>query len=269
MSKTFKPKSRITDVAKNILRKRYYHEGETKWRHVASRVVNHVCHDWSDDDKSTMYDIIYNRYFLPNSPTLVNAGKNKNAGLSACFALPMDDTIEDIIKTKGDFLHIARSGGGCGTTLSNLRPKGDPVNGSTHGYAGGGIAFGNTISVDAKAMTQSGFREMALMFTFDVRHPDILDFITAKTEEGKISNANISVMVDDDFMRKVENEETYWTEFNSIKYRELNAKDVFDMIVDGAWRNGEPGLGFSDTINNNSPYRYNKVKLETMNPCGI
>ena len=247
MTSNFTPQSRLTDVAKNILRKRYFLEGEGKWWQVAKRVINHVCHDWNENERNVMYDIIYNRYFIPNSPTLVNSGKSSN-GLSACFVLPFEDSIEDIYKTKLDFAHIARKGGGCGTTLSNIRPKGDPVSGSTHGYAGGPIAFANTISHDMDVISQAGFRSMAIMLTMSIYHPDILEFITCKNEEGKIANANISVIVDDKFMELVENDGEYWTEFNGINYKKLKAKEVFDMIVEGAWANGEPGVLFDGKI---------------------
>jgi len=240
MSKKFTPKSRLTDVAKNILPQRYYHEGENKWKHVAKRVIDTICSDWEDDDYGTTYDMFYNRYFVPNSPLIANAGKYKHAGYSACFVVPFDDTIEEIYQTKYEFALVARKGGGCGTTLSNLRPQGDPVYGSAHGKAGGAIPFADTISHDMEVITQSGFRSMALMFTMSATHPDIMKFITAKTDEGKISNANISVFATDEFMKKVENNETYWTEFNGKKYEELNARDVFNAIVDGAWANGEP-----------------------------
>ena len=260
--------SRLDDMAKNILKKRYFSGGENKWKQLVDRVVNHVCRDWDIERKNEAYDMIYHRYFLPNSPTLVNAGKNKHAGLSACFVVPFEDTIEDIYKTKLNFALIARKGGGCGTTLSNLRPEGDLVNGSTHGFAGGAVKFADTISHDMDAITQSGFRSMAIMFTMRVDHPDILKFITAKTEEGKISNANISVVVTDDFMKKVENGEDYWTVFNGKKYQKYNAKEIFDKIVEGAWKNGEPGILFYDRMND-APYKYAGVEIEASNPCGI
>ena len=128
----------MTDVAKNILPQRYYHKGENKWKHVAKRIVDTICSDWDDDSKKNAYNAIYNRHFVPNSPLIANAGKKKHAGYSACFVVPFEDSIEEIIKTKGDFMLVAKKGGGCGTTLSNLRPQGDFVNGSAHGYAGGG-----------------------------------------------------------------------------------------------------------------------------------
>jgi ribonucleoside-diphosphate reductase alpha chain len=263
----FKPVSRLTDMGKNILRKRYYGEGETKWRHVVDRVVGHVAGTWGAERKQRLNDMIYNRYFIPNSPTLVNAGKKKHAGLSACYVVPFEDTIEEIFKTKLYFALIARKGGGCGTTLSDLRPQGDIVNGSTHGFAGGAVPFADTISHDMDVITQAGFRSMAIMFTMSVYHPDIIKFITAKSEEGKIANANISVVVDNAFMEKVEKDETFWTEFNGKKYLEYGAREVFEKIVEGAWKNGEPALLFDDAIND-SPYKYTGIKIKATNPCG-
>lgn len=104
------------------------------------------------------------------------------------------------------------------------------------------------------------------MFTIHVRHPDIIQFINCKAEEGMIANANISVFVDNDFMTSVEKGGTYWTEFNGKKYNELDARDVFNRIVEGAWRNGEPGILFDDTINDNSPYRHVGARIEATNP---
>lgn len=263
----FPPHSRLNDISKNILKKRYFGKGEEKWNQIAQRVTNHVCESWNEQTKNSMYSLIYNRYFIPNSPTLVNAGKNKHAGLSACYVVPFEDTIEDIYRTKLDFALIARKGGGCGTTLTNIRPEGDIVAGSTHGFAGGGVKFADTISHDMDAITQSGFRSMAIMFTMSVYHPDIEKFITAKTQEGKIANANISVVVDDAFMKLVKEGKDYWTEFNEKKYKKYNAKEIFDKIVEGAWKNGEPGLLFYDRIND-SPYKYAGVEIQATNPCG-
>jgi ribonucleoside-diphosphate reductase alpha chain len=255
----------ISNVAMNILKKRYFSEGETTWDDVANRVTNFVLDNADEEQKETTRQMILNRYFIPNSPCLVNAGK-PNTGLCACFVVDFPDTIEGIYKTKLDFALIARKGGGCGTTLSKIRPEGSKVSGSTHGYAGGPIKFADTISHDAQALTQAGFRAMAIMLTMSIYHPDILKFISAKEEEGKISNANISVVVDDAFMQKVENDEVYWTEFGGIKYQEYKARDVFNLIVEGAWRNGEPGVLFKTRFDD-SPYKYTNQEILSTNPC--
>ena len=192
-----------------------------------------------------------------------------------CFVVDFPDTIEGIYKTKLDIALIARKGGGCGFSLSKIRPEGSFVHGSSHGYAGGGIKFADTISHDMEAMTQSGFRSMALMMTESVYHPDIIKFINAKTEEGRIENANISVTVDDAFMRAVIADEKYWTRFKFTnpdgsttvkKYDEYRARDIFEMIVEGMWKNGEPGILFYDRIND-SPYKYTGQELISTNPC--
>lgn len=270
----------LSPTAMNILKKRYFRNGETTWEEVVKRVVDYVCVDEEEDTKTVITEMIEGRYFLPNSPCIVNSG-TIGGGLSACFVVDMKDTIEDIYKTKLDFALIARKGGGCGTTLSKLRPAGSKVGGSTHGYSAGPINFYNTICHDMEILTQGGFRDMAMMGTLSIYHPDIIKFITAKTIEGKMTTTNISVVVDDAFMEKVKNDATYDTYFDYEKYnidgelyriREFGesykARDIFNMIVDGAWKNGEPGLLFRDRIND-SPYKYSNQVIEATNPCGI
>lgn len=254
----------LSKTAKQILNKRYLLPTEKTWDDLVTRVMTNVIGK-DDPDYEIMQEMIMHRYFIPNSPCLVNAGK-EGAGLSACFVVDFPDTIEGIYKTKLDFALIARKGGGCGTSLTKIRPEGSTVSGSTHGYAGGPIKFADTISHDADALTQAGFRAMAIMFTMSVYHPDILKFITAKEEEGKIANANISVVVDNAFMNAVKNGEKYWTEFNGVKYNQYDAKTVFDKIVEGMWRNGEPGLLFKDKIEE-SPYHYVGQEIFATNPC--
>ena len=256
----------ISDVAQNILKKRYFAPEESSWEELVNRVCseNTVLY-FTEDERNAFKEMLLNTYFVPNSPCLVNSGK-ENAGKMACFVLDFKDTIEEIYKTKLGFAQVARKGGGCGTTLSKIRPKGSIVNGSAHGYAGGPIKFADTISHDMSALTQAGFREMAIMFTISCYHPDIVEFITAKTDEGKIANANISVVVDDAFMQKVENDETYWTEFDGIKYQEYKARDIFNLIVEGAWRNGEPGILYYNKLND-SPYKYSGQEIMATNPC--
>ena len=264
MSDIFPKVREISKTANQILKKRYFDNGEKEWEELVDRVIEFVVP--SHKDKKLMKQMIEGTYFVPNSPCLVNSGKKSHAGLNACFVVDFPDNIEGIFKTKLDFALIARKGGGCGTALSKIRPEGNKVAGSTHGYAGGPVKFADTISHDADALTQSGFRSMAIMFTMDVYHPDIIKFITAKSEEGKIANANISVVVDDNFMNKVKNDETYWTEFDGLKYHEYRAREIFEMIIDGEWKNGEPSFLFKDRIND-SPYKYTGQDIFGTNPC--
>ena len=265
MKELFTPKKPVSKTAMNILKKRYFWQDESTWEEVANRVIDYVLANALEEEKEVTREMLIHRYFVPNSPCLVNSGK-KDAGLAACFVVDFPDNIEGIYKTKLDFALIARKGGGCGTSLTKIRPEGSKVAGSTHGYAGGGIKFADTISHDADALTQAGFRAMAIMFTESIYHPDIIKFITAKQEEGRIANANISVVVDDAFMQAVENDQSFWTEFNGEKYQEYRAKAVFDLIVEGMWRNGEPGVLFKDRIDD-SPYKYTGQEIFGTNPC--
>jgi len=264
----FEPVREITNMATNILQKRYFGDNENSWEdHLSHRVIDNVWYRKEfQDQKQDAYDMLANRYFIPNSPTLVNSGK-ENGGLIACFVVDFPDTIEGIYKTKLDFALIAKKGGGCGTSLTKIRPENSLVAGSTHGFAGGPVKFFDTICYDMTAMTQAGFREMAMMGVLSVYHPDIKKFINAKSTEGRMRTTNISVSVDDEFMKKVESDETYWTRFKGIKYEELKARDIFNMIVEGAWKNGEPGLIFYNRIND-SPYKYSYQELTACNPCG-
>ena len=261
----FPQKRPISKTATRILKQRYFGEGETTWEEVVNRVIDYIIPEASEERKESTREMMLHGYFIPNSPCLVNAGK-PGAGLAACFVVDFPDNIEGIYKIKLDFALIARKGGGCGTSLTKIRPEGAKVAGSTHGYAGGGVKFADTISHDADALTQSGFRAMAIMFTESVYHPDILKFVTAKHEEGRIANANISVVVDDEFMNAVANDEKYWTEFNDVKYQEYRARDVFELIVEGMWRNGEPGMLFKTRIDD-SPYKYSGQEIFGTNPC--
>jgi ribonucleoside-diphosphate reductase alpha chain len=151
----FVEKRPVSKAAMNILQRRYFGENEKKWDDLVNRVIDNVIPHFDDERKSKLRDMILHRYFVPNSPCLVNAGK-KDMGLNACFVVDFPDTIEGIYKTKLDFALVARKGGGCGTSLSKIRPEGAKVAGSTHGYAGGGIKFADTISHDAEALTQAG-----------------------------------------------------------------------------------------------------------------
>lgn len=271
MSEIFPNVRKLSKTAEHILKTRYFNKdiGETVWEQLVDRVIENIMP--SSPNKEDTRQLILNTYFVPNSPCLVNAGK-KNSGLSACYVVGMEDNLESIIKAKGDFMQVAKKGGGCGTSLSKLRPENAPVNGSTHGFAGGGIKFADTISHDADAMTQAGFRSMAIMFTMSVYHPDILKFINAKhgdseeAEEKRIVNANMSVVVDNKFMEAVKNGEKFWTEFNGKKYQEYDAKTIYDLIIDGAWRNGEPGILFQDAIDK-SPYKEVGQEISATNPC--
>ena len=261
----------LSSHAQHILEARYFHIGETTWEQVTDRVVNYVLKDCTDSEqKKLTRELILNRYFLPNSPCIANSDTKTN-GLAACFVVDFNDSIIEIYKTKLEFALIAKKAGGCGTTLSKIRPEGDIVNGSAHGHAGGPINFADTICKDMKIVSQNGVRDMAIMLVMDYTHPDIIRFITAKTEEGKLSNANLSVRVDKEFINMVKNDADYTTFFDypdkRVYYHTYKARDIFNLIVEGMWKNGEPGLQFLDKINENTPYKYSGQVIYASNPC--
>lgn len=298
-------KSPLSDIAEQICQKRYYQRDENgnvieDWHGLVTRVVNHVCQNEDQEFKDEMFDLIYNTKFLPNSPCLVNAGKRGNrSGLCACFVSPPpEDSWEGMIDNIRRFGQVARVGGGNGVDLSKIRPEGDKVWGSTHAKACGPIRHMQVISAAMDSITQSGFRGMANLASMRVDHPDIEKFIVCKQRKNAlksmlredifshydqlvdqthdhlnivldkfISNFNISVLATDDFMKKVENDELIDLVFAGEKYRTVRATDLFHLISENAWKNGDPGLLFYNEINNN-PYKYSGQEVTAANPCG-
>lgn len=206
--------------------------------------------------------------FIPNSPTLMNAGTNQGT-LSACFVLPLEDSMEGIMKAAHDSAMVQKFGGGTGFALSKLRPRGDRIK-TTHGISCGPIEVLKTLSRVSSMITQGGKRDGANMAVMDVHHPDILEFIDCKQVEGEIHNFNISVGVSDNFMKSV----VAGTHFPLINPRtnaivgELDARGVFNKILEGAWRNGEPGMVFLDAINKDNRVSEEYGDMIATNPCG-
>ncbi len=219
--------------------------------------------------REEFYNLISSFEFLPNSPTLMNAGRVLQQ-LSACYVLPVEDSIEGWMKAAHDIAIIHKSGGGTGVSVSRVRPKGDHVN-STKGVASGPLSPLKIIDEVTQQVKQGGTRRGANMGILSVYHPDIIDFIYCKKQKGFLENFNISVAIDANFMEKVKNGEDFWTINPKTKEQvtKLNAKELFEAMVKGAWETGDPGYVVIDRINNSDSNPTPHIGLiESTNPCG-
>ncbi len=271
----------LSENAVKVLERRYLKkDGEGNlledpagmFKRVARNIAS-IENKYIESDKKVLeierqfFDILADLDFLPNSPTLMNAGKELQQ-LAACFVLPIGDSMGEIFEALKETALIQKSGGGVGYSFSKIRPRNDVVL-STKGVSSGPISFMTVFNAATDTIKQGGTRRGANMGILRVDHPDIMDFIIAKDNIDKLNNFNISVGVTEVFMRAVENDEKY--DIKNPRTQEVvdkySAREVFDKIVANAWKNGDPGIIFLDRLNKDNPTPA-LGQIESTNPCG-
>ncbi len=261
----------ITDNALVVLKKRYFRKDDSgnlieDWDAMLHRVSENISAGDQELYKKC-YALMDSGYFLPNSPTLMNAGGDLQQ-LSACFVLPIEDSMDSIFETVKNAALIHKSGGGTGFSFSRLREANSRVR-STNGVSSGPLSFLKVFNAATDAVKQGGTRRGANMAILNVDHPQILDFIVCKEDTKELTNFNLSVGITEAFMQAVMNDEDYdlVSPHTLQQAGKLNARQVFDLIVDMAYKNGEPGIVFLDRINQANPTPA-VGKIESTNPCG-
>jgi len=268
----------LSEAARALLSARYLLKDEKgkvveTVEQMFQRVARHVARAealYGEDEEAMaerFFHLMSSLRFLPNSPTLMNAGRRK-AQLAACFVLPVSDSMDSIFDTLKHAALILQSGGGTGFSFSNLRPNADIV-GSTGGVASGPVSFMKIYNKATEVIKQGGARRGANMGILRVDHPDIIEFVRIKKEEGGLENFNISVAVTDRFMEAVEKDEEFplINPRTKCEVKRLRARFIFDEIVCAAWKTGDPGLIFIDRINEANPTPL-IGEIESTNPCG-
>jgi len=277
----FKNRLVLSDNARRVLRRRYLKKDsqgkvtETPDR-MFQRVARHIAkaekkfggdENRIEEVQKLFYRIMTDFKFLPNSPTLMNAGRRLGQ-LAACFVLPVEDSMEGIFGALRNAALIHKSGGGTGFAFSRLRPKNSMV-GTTGGVASGPVSFMKIFNTATEQVKQGGTRRGANMAILKVDHPDIMEFIFSKRKNRELNNFNISVGVTDDFMKAAADGADYGLvdPSNQAPVGRLNAREVYDTLVKQAWKNGDPGIIFLDRINRDNPTP-TLGDIESTNPCG-
>lgn len=266
---------KLSDNAMAVLKKRYLLTNEIGTQETPEEMFMRVAINIAQaealyggnvaDKVYEFYNMMYDLKFIPNSPTLMNAGTDIQQ-LSACFVLPIEDSMSGIFKTLSDAALIFKRAGGLGLNFSSLRAKDTQV-GSYGGISSGPISFMEVYDAMISSVKAGGRRRGAAMAVFNVDHPDIREFITCKKDKTKLNNFNVSIALTDKFMTAVNNNTTYdLIDHHGNIVRQENAKEIFDMIVANAWETGEPGILFIDEINRHNPTPH-IGRIEAVNAC--
>ncbi|WP_051409298.1 adenosylcobalamin-dependent ribonucleoside-diphosphate reductase [Syntrophorhabdus aromaticivorans] len=255
-------------MREDILKERYFRKDSSgnvieDWPGLCRRVSEAVAA--TDEQREEFFNVMHDCLFLPNTPALTNAGR-PDFTMSACFVLPVEDSIEDIFDAAKQAALVHKMGGGTGFSFSRLRPKGDKV-GTTNGVASGPCSFMKIFNTSTEVMKQGGTRRGANMGMLRVDHPDILDFISLKSCDGDFDNFNISVAVTDEFMDAVKTSSLFSLRFNGEARKTVKAREIWDKMIEMAWLNGEPGVFFIDRANRANPTPHIGT-YEGTNPCG-
>lgn len=270
----------LTHIARTVLEKRYLRVREDGTRETPDDMLRRVARVIAAEEarygasqqevqrlEEAFYGLMDRQDFMPNSPTFTGAG-TAIGQLSACFVLPVGDSLPEIYETMKQAALIHQTGGGTGFAFSRLRPAGDQVR-SSQGVASGPVSFLRVYNASTEAIKQGGTRRGANMGILRVDHPDILDFIHSKDDITQITNFNISVGVTDRFMKALEQDAEYelYNPRTGEPVKRLRARDVWDQLVHSAWATGEPGIVFLDRINRRNPNNHAET-IEATNPCG-
>lgn len=270
---------KLTVNAIEVLEKRYLLRNELGelietptgmfWRVARAVALAETMHGGDVDAAAKeFYDVMSSLEFLPNSPTLFNAGTDTHFGLSACYVLPVEDSLEGIFTSLKNMAIIEQAGGGVGFDFSKLRPAGDVVK-TTMGVASGPVSFMKIFDAATEVIKAGGRRRGAMMAVLRVDHPDILEFITAKAQPGVLTNFNISVAATDAFMEAVKKDQQYElvNPRTKLATSTLSARHVWERLIRNAWRSGDPGVIFIDEVNRHNPTP-EVGAIDSTNPCG-